>query len=39
MVYEGAARLYESIAAEFEGGGITGERIAALEEFCKGAKQ
>lgn len=37
MIYEGAARLYESIAAEFEGG-IAGERMAALEEFCKGAK-
>jgi putative dehydrogenase len=36
-MYEGAARLYESIAAELEGG-IASERMTGLEKFCKGAK-
>jgi hypothetical protein len=37
MVYTGAARLYERIAAEFNDG-AHGGRIATLTEFCKPSK-
>ena len=37
MMYTGAARLYERVAAEFDGR-APGDRVAALTAFCKPSK-